>query len=153
MGLAASQARLLMIVARKSDLEFQIQVINQRRMTLASQAAELCRQFANQVYQTGDWTAVGVEVDENDPTSGYALPGLGNIFAPGGEDGADQQVGTTPIASGDYENQLTLIHAMDKELELRQQGLETQHKCVSTEYDAVKKVIQKNIETSFKTLG
>ncbi|MCX5920467.1 MAG: hypothetical protein NTW61_03960 [Candidatus Melainabacteria bacterium] len=36
MGLAASQARLLMIQARKNDIEFQTQVINQARMQLAN---------------------------------------------------------------------------------------------------------------------
>lgn len=153
MGLASSQCRLLLIVARKSDLEFQIQLINQRRMGLAYQAANLSRQFADEAYQTGDWTTSGIPVDPTDPTSGYALPGVTDIFAPGGEDGADQQVGTADIASGDYEIAMTVIHAQDKALELRQKQLETQHTCVTTEYDAVKKVIDKNIEMSFKTLG
>lgn len=36
MGLAASQARLLMIQARKNDIELQAQFINQARMQLAN---------------------------------------------------------------------------------------------------------------------
>jgi len=36
MGLAASQARLLSLTARKSDLELQGQMINQARMALAN---------------------------------------------------------------------------------------------------------------------
>lgn len=156
MGLAASQCRLLMIVARKSDLEFQIQCINQRRMTLAQQATNLSRQIANNVYQTGNWVPYGPDVTiNNDGTmnGGYALPGVTDIFAPGGVNGEQQVVQTSPIASGTYEQQLTIVHAMDKELELEEKNLDTQHKCVETEYDAVKKVIDKNIETSFKTLG
>ena len=35
MGFAASSARLYMLVARKSDLEFQLQTINQSRMRMA----------------------------------------------------------------------------------------------------------------------
>jgi len=45
------------------------------------------------------------------------------------------------------------VQAIDKALELRTRDLDTQHKEVETEYDAVKKVIDKNIEVSFKTLG
>lgn len=36
MGFAASSARLYMLVARKSDLEFQLQMINQSRMRLSN---------------------------------------------------------------------------------------------------------------------
>ena len=122
MGLAASQARLLMIVARKSDIEFQIQCINQRRIILANAASNLTRQYANNVFQTGDWIPSGPVIDDTNPASGYGLPGIGDIFAPGGEDGDEQQVGTTPIASGNYEVQLSAVHAQDKELELRQKN-------------------------------
>jgi hypothetical protein len=41
MGLGASQARLLMLTARKSDLELQIQFINQARMQLANMTSAL----------------------------------------------------------------------------------------------------------------
>lgn len=41
MGLAASQARLLSLVARKSDLELSGQFINQSRMQLASMTSQL----------------------------------------------------------------------------------------------------------------
>ena len=40
MGIAASQARLTMITARQSDLEFQMQGITQQRSLLAMQAAQ-----------------------------------------------------------------------------------------------------------------
>lgn len=41
MGLAASQGRLLMLTARKSDLELQLQFINQARIQLANMMAAL----------------------------------------------------------------------------------------------------------------
>ena len=41
MGLAASQARYLALTARKSDLEFQSQTINTRRLQLAYKTAEI----------------------------------------------------------------------------------------------------------------
>ncbi|MEB3206168.1 MAG: hypothetical protein VKK59_02320 [Vampirovibrionales bacterium] len=45
MGLAASSARIYMLVARKSDLEFMLQMLNQRRMLLANTMLSLQNQF------------------------------------------------------------------------------------------------------------
>jgi hypothetical protein len=41
MGLAASQARLLMIQSRKNDIELQTQFINQARMQIANTVGQL----------------------------------------------------------------------------------------------------------------
>ena len=46
MGLAASQARYLALTARKSDLEFQSQTINTRRIQLAYRTAEIARAYS-----------------------------------------------------------------------------------------------------------
>lgn len=48
MGLAASQARLLMLTARKSDLELQIQFINQARLQLSNMVTALFMRGAQQ---------------------------------------------------------------------------------------------------------
>jgi len=152
MGLAASQSRLMMLMQRKSDIQFQVQTINQRRLTLANSAANMTRAFADQVYQTGDWTPYSATA---------ALPGVGAIMAPGGLNGDPQTVTVAPIAtsgtSGDaadnMEAQLSAVHAQDKELELRQKQLDTEYKCLEAEVDAVQKVIDKSIEKGFKTLG
>ena len=55
------------------------------------------------------------------------------------------------------ENEYNLIkekfqHA-DKKLELKLKQLDTQHKAIETEMQSVEKVIQKNVETTFKTFG
>ena len=47
MGFAASQARLLILTAYKSDLEFQGQTINQIRMAIANSTGELFTLSAN----------------------------------------------------------------------------------------------------------
>lgn len=47
MGLGASQARLLMLTARKSDLELQLQMLNQARMQLANMVGNMFNQQAN----------------------------------------------------------------------------------------------------------
>ncbi len=96
MGLVASQARLMMLLTRKTDLEFAIQMISQRRtaLTYQSSAAINCYpQLANQ------------------------------------------------------------LRIMDRNLEQVQKNMETQHKIVTTEYDGIKKLVDKNIELSFKTFG
>jgi len=150
MGLAASQGRLLMLTARKSDIEFKIQTINQRRTCLAQQSSQLIRQYINAMYQTDDTSILNQTTTTNhDGTTTTvqndvgALPGF--IFS--------TSVTQTAIPTGDYESQMALVQSLDKELELRTRDLDTQHKEVETEYDAVKKVIDKNIEISFKTLG
>ena len=45
------------------------------------------------------------------------------------------------------------IQLQDKSLELKMKQLDTEHNAVQTEMDAVQKVIQKNIESSFKTFA
>lgn len=47
MGFAASQARLLMLTARKSDLEIQLQFINQARLQLANVSGALFNMTTN----------------------------------------------------------------------------------------------------------
>ena len=59
-----------------------------------------------------------------------------------------------------YENQMDginaqidIIQTQDKKLELKLQDLDTKQKALSTEMDSIKKVIDKNIETSFKAFA
>ena len=49
MGLAASQARLLLLTARKSDLEFRAQQITNSEMILAMQTEEIAREYSNKL--------------------------------------------------------------------------------------------------------
>ena len=46
MGLASSQARLLLLTARKSDLEFRAQQITNSEMILAMQTEEVAREYS-----------------------------------------------------------------------------------------------------------
>jgi hypothetical protein len=48
---------------------------------------------------------------------------------------------------------IEILQAQDKSLELRLSTLDTQHSAIQTELEAVKKVMSKNIETSFKTFN
>lgn len=150
MGLAASQGRLLFLTARKSDIEFKVQIINQRRTILAAQTAQLIRTYADAMYQNDNPTILNA-TDITDPSTIQDVGALPGFF---GSDPAG--VGPTPVspvATGVYETQMALVQQLDKELELREKDLDTQHKEVETELDAVKKVIDKNIESTFKTFG
>ncbi len=48
---------------------------------------------------------------------------------------------------------IEIIQAEDKDLELRLKQLDTEQNAITNELDAVKKVIEKNVESSFKTFG
>lgn len=50
MGLAASQARLLMLTARKDDLESQIMTVANRKLALSRQASTLSTEYAKNLY-------------------------------------------------------------------------------------------------------
>ena len=109
MGFAASQARYMMLTARKSDLELQGQMINQARMALANSSGTLFQLISNL-----------------DPESPEAVQLQARVAA---------------------------LQSLDKSLELQLRRVDTQHNAVQTEVEAVKKVIDKNIESTFKTFG
>lgn len=50
-------------------------------------------------------------------------------------------------------SQVDIVESQDKKLELKLQNLDTQQQALSTEMDSVKKVVDKNIETSFKAFA
>lgn len=109
MGLAASQARYLTLTARKSDLEFTGQQINQSRTQLANIVNNLFTISANL-----------------DPDSDAAIA---------------------------IQLRINSIQALDQGLELALRRVDTQQEAVQTEMEAVKKVIDKNIDLTFKTFA
>ena len=275
MGLAASQGRLLLLTARKSDLEYRAQEISQRRLTLATELESVSSQYARKtanrqmkltrlvkqgeanqtqtvnltyknLIQSGmndDGTGVSdyrvknargqvVVTDESElPTTaaeagytnatGITVKKEGNtVIVSGTHNGEDvydvyvvdsklsdasetenyfqeglrngkflieqltsldptgnQNLGTgdQPIsewqavgwsgmaeiqdnyytdddatAQAEYQSASARVQAQDKKLETDQKQIETQHKAVETEFESVQKVIQSNIENSFK---
>lgn len=53
----------------------------------------------------------------------------------------------------DINSKIEIVQAQDKNLELRLKQLDTEQDAISTEMDSVSKVIEKNLESSFKTFG
>lgn len=50
-------------------------------------------------------------------------------------------------------SKIDIVESQDKKLELKLQNLDTQQQALSTEMDSVKKVVDKNIESSFKAFA
>ena len=48
---------------------------------------------------------------------------------------------------------IEVLHGQDKDLELRLKQLDTEENAISTEMEAVKKVVSKNVENTFKTFN
>ncbi len=117
MGLAASQARFLQLTARKSDLEFKGQQLNQERTINADSMEQLVEQMQ-----------AAAQVD-------------------------DEGLLVNPSLYYSIEAELEAKHAIDRTLELELKNVDTQHQEVQTEVDAVNKVIDKNIDMTFKTFA
>ena len=68
MGMSASQARFLMLTARKNNVEFEGQQINQQRTTLSNESASYYSQLCNMVVPTppsiDDFTKVSYTFDD-----------------------------------------------------------------------------------------
>lgn len=269
MGLAASQARFLTLTARKSNIEFQGQQINQQRTVLANKSADVVNkmlelqppipptstssayyQVSQNMVNKGDGTYGGVNVNgQSEKIKGWTLVDSATHLAPtagttafcyeveytfmqSGQTmtGKMYTQGVTGIAAGDtnaaqtalipsfkvddatgdiiqtmvidnaesfggtgtsaynasdliygtsfddsayndamnqydfnkytYEkavsdinSETSGIQSKDKALELKLKQLDSEHSAISTELEAVKNVITKNIEGTFKTFA
>lgn len=246
MGLASSQARMLLLTAQKSDLEYRAQMINQRKLNLGMRTQELAQKYskamsnrklelacytsassggvakvdltyADLVSENGDsvgtylvTNAQGKYVVSNDSVANRFLSRLqatgqvsssltldefkqnycdnssasksivnstvlfqealrnGGLFIQQLQSGDGvkeyKDVSYSAVstiydsldtsdddeAQAEYEYQAMVLSNQDKQLDLELQQIQTKHKAIETEYDSVKKVIDKNIDKSFK---
>lgn len=220
MGLAASQGRLLLLTARKSDLELQAQQISQDRLLLSIQQESIATEYAektnNQIYQ--------IQLDDNNGFQPLSVAALNSFFNGGNENSSgdnyrvydtrtgkivpqslisqyDGKKSDSPdsafqrnlvngywliqtkdnvedsptrgqfvtmtlagqsnfrqtyyteddgAAKAQYDAAMARVQRLDKQLELKLNQVETQHKAVETEVESVDKIISNNIEGSFK---
>lgn len=56
-------------------------------------------------------------------------------------------------AESKYNQDMSDLENQDKKLDLELKKLDTEHSALQTEYDSVKNVVDKNVESSFKTFG
>ena len=198
MGLAASQARLLLLTARKSDLELRAQQITNTEMILAMQTEKIAQEYSNKI--SNKVTMMQTSTDMNDATynqsvimtyeelikAGYTLQyANGDAYDNEGNSTAwlqdqiqkgdiiilsattGEEVGITgssnfyqtyyteddDAATAEYESKMDQIQTKEKKLQIDLNQIENQQKACDTEIDSVKKVIEKNIERTFKTFA
>ena len=83
MGLAASQARLLLLTARKSDLEFRAQQITNSEMMLAMQTEQVAREYSIKISNQAIFYTDGSSADQATQclsAADIALLGAGGMF-------------------------------------------------------------------------
>ena len=247
MGLASSQARLLLLTARKSDLEFRAQQITNSEMILAMQTEEVAREYSLklsnqtlkyidsssqsemtftaaslptitegsgtkmrlQVLQDGKWKnwsesksvsykdkdgnyfseAEYVQMLADDPsiegqyekveisnnyTSAEILEGVQAgtmriVYFEGSEENPENAKEVDAIngtqfsvaydtsddaaADAEYRRKTASIQIKEKRLQMDLSQVETQQKACETEIDSVKKIMDKNIERTFKVFS
>ena len=69
MGLASSQARMLLLTARKSDLEYRAQMISQRKIDLAMQTEEIATKYSQATSNRIMYLVNGLQSGENSATT------------------------------------------------------------------------------------
>lgn len=207
MGLAASQGRLLLLTARKSDLELRAQQITNTEMILAMQTEAIAKEYSNKLSNKDLMliTAIGVldgQRTKSVPVGYTALVESGyRIFKDGVDitencknepaasiqekikrgiytireakkEGDDTETPSEDIniagsesfydtyytqddgeATAVYEAKMAEIQVKEKQLQLDLQQVETQQKACDTEIESVKKIIDKNIDRTFKVFA
>ena len=119
MGLAANQARLNVLTARKSDLELRLTLIVNQNLKLATEKGIAANLKA---------TAINEYVNNNQDE--------------------DVKFEDTQ-AFMDYEKMMDEIEAADLRLTQQQQTVETELAAISAEKEEIEKLVDSNIEDSF----
>lgn len=204
MGLAATQTRFLQLTARKSNVEYKGQQINQQRTVLSNKSANAYQSMLTLQVPTPPSTSDYVKIQYqykdaygatwqttsyDGTTSNMTVKNLAtgevktdNIgkFEQDKITGRYTKAGNTtltPVEVVDnnayddaynqytyqqylYEQEMQVINAQtaiiqqqDKELELQLQQLDTEQNEISTELEALDKVLGDNVDGSFKTFG
>lgn len=205
MGLAATQTRFLQLTARKANVEYKGQQINQQRTVLSNKSANAYQSMLTLQVPTPPSTSDYIKIqyqykDANGATwqttsydgntSNMTVKNLAtgevktdiNIgkFEQDAITGRYAKAGNTTLtpvevvdnnAYDDAYNQYTyqqylyeqemqvinsqtaIIQQQDKELELQLQQLDTEQSEISTELEALDKVLGDNVDGSFKTFG
>ena len=191
MGMAASQARLLTLTARKSDLEFRAQQITNSEMILAMQTEVAAKEYSNAMsntkYQVNTYTSdsdkqtvwADMTAEQLFGVMGYGmrsdngekitLQNYEELLANGdsmaqkiqqsGMVVKDENITTTYDTSDDaaaqakYDQKMARIEVKEKQLQIDLEQIKNQQKACDTEIDSIQKIIDKNIERTFKVFS
>lgn len=114
------------------------------------------KQMESSEWLTGQIQAGNIFLYEYDKTGGSKGTGdFVNITWNSGDSSLDMESDKRDIAKAEakYESTMASIQAKDKRFDLQLTSINTEHSAIQTEVDSVKKVIDKNIERSFKTFN
>ena len=134
MGFADAVTGRLFATRRRSDLEFQIQSIMERKLAVLDQCNSISSELANTIFQEGQ---------HGDISSQAALLGW---LSPNNLVGVPQ-IG---IGGNTYETQLAQLQTLEKELEVKQNKLETELEAVKAEEESLKKIANDHAKKDFK---
>lgn len=135
MSLSCSQMKYIMLTMRKSDIELEVQNINNIRTTNAQVKADAGRVYADTLRAQSkalDAKSLDGGITAADTTAAQAA---------------------REAATATFNEAADKAEAVDRLWENQLKQLETEHKCVETEIDAVKKTIDKSVEAGYKTLA
>lgn len=135
MGLASNNYRLLYLTAGKSDIEYKISILCQKRIMLMSQSKHIAALQAGNIFQTGE------RESSYDGGNVNPLPGL-----PGNYTGADETNDVDTIPASDYEAQLSIIQDTDAQYAIEVKLLDTMLEAKKTEIESVKKLLDNDIK-------
>lgn len=94
--------------------------------------------------KTGNWFIQ--KYDEQGNAVDLPIGGANFIY-----EGIDE--GDYAVGNAEYEEKVASLQRIDKRFDTQIQQLSTEQKAIETEMDSIKKVIDKNIEETFKTFG
>lgn len=94
--------------------------------------------------KTGNWFIQ--KYDEQGNLVDLPIGGANFIY-----EGIDE--GDYAVGNAEYEEKVARLQRIDKRFDTQIQQLSTEQKAIETEMDSIKKVIDKNIEETFKTFG
>ncbi len=122
MALVPNSARLLVLTARKSDLEYRITMLAGQQQRLATENAEILNEKSIAVQQ-------------------YV-----NQLSGSNQDAASAVTLASSLELGDFEVQLAEIANAQNRLDMEQKKLETNYAAVNTEQDSVQKLVDNSIK-------
>lgn len=165
MGLAASQARFLNLTCRLSQVQRQGQAINQERSALASQMNQMMTQNKGSASVNPFFTGGGDSPEYGQSKNGTKKNSSNNQSSYSGfSQSFSSIISSLAGAASSYpganmspmqldSSKLAAIQAQDMQLEMLLRTLDTQEQALKTEIGAVQKVIDKNVEGSFKLMA
>ena len=139
MGFADAVTSRLFLNRRRSDIEFKMQTIMQRKLAIMDQCNLISEKLSNKVFSKDNYSAISpvAPLPGITPTNPLVTP-----FP------AEQDVPT-----GYYETKLAELQGIEKELDTRQKKLETELEAVKAEEESMKKIADDHAKKDFKVGG